>query len=145
MVQRPWTMEFSTLHRKKKRKSQTNEIEESLSIATHAANHPVRMRKLSEAQVARENAHRELKRMEQKERAKADKLRNEAIAKQVREKLEKECQPYAVVMKAKGYMKRDIPTHNLVKRYLKKEKNSNKDVLGTIDGTNALEILKKYW
>ena len=91
MAQRPGTMEVPPLHRKKKWKSQTNEIDESLSIAIPAANRPVHARKLSEAQAAREYAYRELKRWrEKKERAKADKLRNKAIAKQVRENLEKE-------------------------------------------------------
>ena len=74
-------------HRKKKKKPRTNEIGESLSIAIVVANVPIRVRNLSEAQVARENAHREMaRRRKQKERAKVDKQRNEVIAKEVGEK-----------------------------------------------------------
>ena len=110
------------------------------------ANNPTRVRNLSEAQVARENAHREIaRRRKQKERAKADKQRNEAIAKEAREKLEIQWKPYSVVMKEKGYIKRKIPTHKQVKRFLKKEKNVNNDVLGKIKESDALETLKQYW
>ena len=64
-----------------------------------------------------------------------------SFSKQAQEKLEKEWNPYAGVMKEKGYIKRDIPTYNQVKRYLKKEKNLNKDVLGQSTGPT----LWKFW
>ena len=90
--------------------------------------------------------YRELKRRRlQKERARADKVRNAEIAKKAKEEAEKQWWPYAIVMKEKAYTKCAIPTHNQVKRYLIKEKNVKKQDLETISETNDLETLKKYW
>ena len=57
-------------------------------LTTKIPNPPDRLRELCEAEKAREKAHRDTQqRLEQKERAKADKERNAAIAKAAKEKL----------------------------------------------------------
>ncbi len=43
------------------------------------------------------------------------------------------------IVKQAGYCKRDLPSLNQIKLYLKKEKNVSKDVLGTLTETNIAE------
>ena len=43
-----------------------------------------------------------------------------------------------------GYTKRSIPTHNQVKRFLKKEKGLSKQIITTINASNAFEKMKEH-
>ena len=49
-----------------------------------------------------------------------------------------------VVLKANGFCKRDVPSLNQIKAYLKKEKKATDDVLNAIDDSNVIEKCRSF-
>ena len=110
------------------------------------ANEPKRVQDLEEIDIERKKTHERIaKEQEEKKIAREQAKRKEALRKEKKEKDIAKYSHITRILKENNFCKREIPTINQIKKFLKSKAKRAKEEINTITEDNVLEKWNEYY